>query len=136
MEKLQRELDGHCRTQSGFCAVVPRISSGITPDKKSKFLDFKASMLSETIRVEWPAESPVALFENDVAVNMVNRGYAKDLSDEQLAEYNELVGEKTDTQTNFPPEGWTKHPSAEGFYYKGSEVLSEADLRAKTEAAK
>lgn len=31
----------------------------------------------------------------------------------------------------FPPAGWTAHPSAPGFFYQGTEVLSEADLRAK-----
>ena len=34
----------------------------------------------------------------------------------------------------FPPEGWTAHPTAPGFFYKGQEVLAEADLRAKTAA--
>ncbi len=32
---------------------------------------------------------------------------------------------------DFPPAGWLAHPSAPGFFYKGQEVLSEADLRAK-----
>jgi len=31
----------------------------------------------------------------------------------------------------WPPEGWSIHPSAAGYYYKGQEVLSEADLRAR-----
>lgn len=31
----------------------------------------------------------------------------------------------------FPPEGWTLHPSAPGYYYKGQEVLSEAQLHEK-----
>jgi hypothetical protein len=31
----------------------------------------------------------------------------------------------------WPPQGWTAHPSAPGFYYQGNEVLSEADLRAR-----
>ena len=30
----------------------------------------------------------------------------------------------------FPPEGWIAHPSAPGFFYKGQDVKSEADLRA------
>lgn len=29
----------------------------------------------------------------------------------------------------FPPEGWQVHPSAPGWYYKGQEVVTEADLR-------
>jgi len=31
----------------------------------------------------------------------------------------------------FPPEGWTAHPDAPGYYYQGQEVISEADLRAR-----
>jgi len=31
----------------------------------------------------------------------------------------------------FPPEGWTAHPQAPGYYYKGQEVLTEADLHAR-----
>jgi hypothetical protein len=29
----------------------------------------------------------------------------------------------------FPPEGWTAHPDASGYFYKGQEVLTEAQLR-------
>jgi hypothetical protein len=31
----------------------------------------------------------------------------------------------------FPPEGWTTHPTAPGYFYMGQEVLNEADLRAR-----
>ena len=31
----------------------------------------------------------------------------------------------------FPPAGWTAHPTAPGYFYRGQEVLSEADLRAR-----
>lgn len=31
----------------------------------------------------------------------------------------------------FPPEGWLAHPGAPGYFYKGQEVLTEADLRAR-----
>lgn len=30
----------------------------------------------------------------------------------------------------FPPEGWKAHPAKAGWYYKGKEVMKEADLRA------
>lgn len=32
----------------------------------------------------------------------------------------------------FPPGGWLAHPSAPGYFYMGQEVLTEAQLRAKT----
>lgn len=31
----------------------------------------------------------------------------------------------------FPPAGWEKHPDAEGWFYRGSEVLTEAQLRTR-----
>lgn len=31
----------------------------------------------------------------------------------------------------FPPAGWTAHPDAPGYFYRGQEVLSEAQLRAQ-----
>lgn len=31
----------------------------------------------------------------------------------------------------FPPEGWTQHPADPNYYFKGDEVLTEADLKAK-----
>lgn len=34
----------------------------------------------------------------------------------------------------FPPAGWLAHPSAPGYYYQGQEVLTEADLRARSAA--
>ena len=35
------------------------------------------------------------------------------------------------TPTPFPPAGWTAHPTSPGWYYRGQEVVSEADLRAR-----
>lgn len=35
----------------------------------------------------------------------------------------------------FPPAGWTKHPNSPEHYYKGQEVLTEAQLRAQMVAA-
>ena len=34
----------------------------------------------------------------------------------------------------FPPEGWVPHPDAPGYFYKGQEVLTEAQLREKMAA--
>lgn len=152
MEKLQREQDGHSRTSSGYVAVIPRTSSGLTAEG-ARYFEFKAGPLSAITRVEWPDGSPVALLDNEVALRMLSAKYAYDLTEEQVEEYNKAVdamgdepppappqGEGTgsenqsSTPTNggtFPPEGWQPHPTAAGFYYKDQEVLSEADLRAK-----
>lgn len=32
---------------------------------------------------------------------------------------------------NFPPAGWVAHPDAAGYFFKGQEVLTEAQLRAR-----
>jgi len=37
--------------------------------------------------------------------------------------------------SSFPPHGWEAHPTSDGFYFKGQEVLSEADLKARIAAA-
>lgn len=135
MEKLQRELDGFCRTSSGFCAVVPKMSAGITP-KGMNWFQFKSSAYSAVVRVEWPKASPVALIDNATAMTMVRLGYAQTLSDELLEQYNKLVDQQSPApaQNNtFPPEGWLPHPTP-GYYYKGQEVLSEADLRKQVAA--
>lgn len=29
----------------------------------------------------------------------------------------------------FPPEGWTAHPDSAGYFYKGTEVITEQELR-------
>ncbi|SDB48679.1 hypothetical protein [Bauldia litoralis] len=39
---------------------------------------------------------------------------------------NELVA-----SAPFPPEGWTQHPDNPAYYFKGKEVLNEAQIRAK-----
>lgn len=200
MEQLTRELDGHCRTPSGFCAVVPKIASGRTQEGFNWF-EYKTSPLSAITRVEWPSDAPFALFDNETAVSMLRAGYASDLSDLALDNYNRLVadhneaekaqaakaaadaeaakkaaettpskkktaggqqgasasdgttnaGEGTNTQPAttvatpapgenpappavFPPAGWTVHPTAEGYFYKDQEVITEAELRAKVAA--
>lgn len=90
MEKLTKEHDGFYRTPSGFAAVVPKTASGRTADG-SNYFEFKVSALADIIRVEWPAEAPLALLDNDVAVMLVRVGYAVHPSEALVAEYNELV---------------------------------------------
>lgn len=42
---------------------------------------------------------------------------------------NAPVAPVTPSAPVFPPEGWTAHPSAPGYFYKDQEVLTEAQLR-------
>lgn len=138
MEKLTRRSDGACETPSGLFAVVPRVRSGILPDGKTAWFEFKASFLSPVTRIEWPVHAPAILLSQDAARTMLLNGYAFGLTDDQVAEFNAAVDAYNAGQLQqepppvpvFPPVGWTPHPDSPGFYYKGSEVLSEDQLRA------
>lgn len=129
MEQLSRELDGFYRTPSGFCAVVPKLASGVTPEGL-KWFAFRLGPYSDVIKVEWPKDSPLALFDDETSTAMIGAGYGSNPSEEMVAEYNKLVA-STPPEKKFPPEGWLPHPSAPGYFYKDQEVLPEAALRAK-----
>jgi len=129
MDRLAKEHDGFYRTSGGFCAVVPKLASGITPDGMKWFV-FRLSPYGEEVRIEWPKDDPLAVFDNDTAVTMIRAGYGRLPTDAMIEEYNQLA-DTAPVANSFPPEGWIAHPSATGFYYKGQEVLSEADLRLK-----
>lgn len=95
------------------------------------FFTFRISPYGDEIRIEWQKDTPIALFDNDTAVTMIRSGYGKVPSADMVDEYNRLADDVTNTPVAFPPDGWIAHPTAPGFYYRGQEVLSEADLRLK-----
>jgi len=129
MDRLVKEHDGFYRTSKGFCAVVPKLASGTTRDGLNWF-SFKLAAYGEEIRIEWPKHSPLAIFDSETAAMVVRSGYGSHPSEDLIAEYNRLIDEPVPPPP-FPPEGWVAHPTAPGFFYKGQEVLSEADLRLK-----
>lgn len=146
MDQLSKEQDGFYRTSAGFGAVVPKLASGVTPEGM-KYFEFRSSAYSDIIRVEWPKGAPLALIDNDVAEMMVSNGYGYHPTEAMIDEYNKLAAESPapppeqsagkngsppdPVAKKFPPEGWLPHPTAPGFFYKGQEVLPEADLRAR-----
>lgn len=145
MERLSKELDGFYRTASGFCAVVPKRATGVTPEGM-KWFEYRVGPYSGAVRVEWPKQAPLALFDNETASAMIRSGYGFNPTDAQIEEYNKLVDEALSAAppvppvtppvaNGFPPDGWLPHPTAAGFFYQGQVVLSEADLRAKAAAS-
>jgi len=89
MEKLTRRSDSAAETPSGHLAVVPLARSGSS--EGTSWFEFKAHMLSEVVRVEWPSASPVIVLDADMAKSMVRLGYAAGVSDALLDEYNSAV---------------------------------------------
>lgn len=89
MEKLSRRSDGAYETPSGLFAVAPRAVSG----KKDgiTWFEFKASVLSEVTRVEWPSGVPVIVIEQATAISMLRNGYAHGITDDLMDQYNEAV---------------------------------------------
>lgn len=89
MEKLSRRSDSAVETPSGLLAVTPRVRSGVTGE--TAWFEFKAHMLSEVTRIEWPAGAPVIVVDSDTARALVVAGYAGEVSDELIESYNAAV---------------------------------------------
>lgn len=93
MEKLHKRSDGYSETSDGSFAVVPLRKSAVVQgsDGPVNIFEFQPSFMGERIRVEWPIDSAVALFPGDVSMTMVRLGYARNLSSEEVEQYNEAV---------------------------------------------
>lgn len=90
MEKLHRRSDGYSETSSGDFAVVPQRKSAVVErtDGIYNSFSFKPSFNADTITVEWPIESGIAVFPGDVSTLMVRLGYARNLTKEEVEQYN------------------------------------------------
>lgn len=89
MEKLHKRSDGYSETSSGDFAVFPLRKSAVADG--INIFEFKPSFTGERIRVEWPIENPIAIFPGDVSMTMVRLGYARNLSDDEVEQYNASV---------------------------------------------
>ncbi|KNC31899.1 hypothetical protein FF38_03581, partial [Lucilia cuprina] len=56
--------------------------------RRSAAFSFKPSFNADTITVEWPIESGIAVFPGDVSTLMVRLGYARNLTKEEVEQYN------------------------------------------------
>jgi hypothetical protein len=92
MEKLSRRSDGYAETPSGLFAIAPKAITGVTADGTAWF-KFRASVLSEPVRVEWPNGAPVVAVDQNVALIMLRNRYAQNVTDKQIDDYNNLVDE-------------------------------------------
>nr|DAF77147.1 MAG TPA: hypothetical protein [Caudoviricetes sp.] len=90
MEKLHRRSDGYSETSSGDFAVVPQRKSAVVErtDGIYNSFSFKPSFNADTITVEWPIENSIAVFPGDVSTLMVRLGYARNLTKEEVEQYN------------------------------------------------
>lgn len=93
MEKLHKRSDGYSETSEGFFAVVPLRKNAVVKrsDGDYNLFDFKPSFQSETIRVEWPVESAIALFPSDVSIILIRLNHARNLTTEEVEQYNASV---------------------------------------------
>lgn len=89
MEKLSRRSDGAYETPSGLFAIAPRAVSGRRDG--TAWFEFKATPLSEVIRVEWPDKAPVVVLPQETARVMLRNQYAFGITDEQMDQYNAAV---------------------------------------------
>lgn len=89
MEKLQRRSDGFFETPSGLVAISPRAVSGRKDGLA--FFEFKSSLLSEIVRIEWPDGAPVIALEADHARVMIKNNYALNIDNDQMTAYNNAV---------------------------------------------
>lgn len=93
MVKLHKRSDGYSETSEGFFAVVPLRKNAVVSrsDGNYNLFDFKPSFQSETIRVEWPVDSAIALFPSDVSVTLIRLSHARNLTDEEVEQYNSSI---------------------------------------------
>lgn len=93
MEKLHKRSDGYSETSDGSFAVVPLRKNAVVKrnDGDYNLFDFKPSFQSDTIRVEWPVESAIALFPSDVSIILIRLGHARNLSNEEVEQYNASI---------------------------------------------
>lgn len=66
--------------------------SGVT--KGGAYLSYKPSFDSATKTVMWPEDNEFALFPSAVAKGLMDRGYAKPITKEEVDAYNEQLGDE------------------------------------------
>lgn len=93
MEPLHRRSDGACETPSGLFAIVPRVKSGSR--NGVDWFEYKTTVFSTPVRIEWETGAALVLVEQPVAINMVRNGWADGISDDLLAKYMEVYADVT-----------------------------------------
>lgn len=91
MEKLQRRSDGIAETLSGLFAISPKRTSG--SDEQFNWFDYRRTAVAPITRVRWPRGETIAVIEAPVANFMLHEGYARQVSDDEILEWNERIDE-------------------------------------------
>lgn len=89
MEKLQRRSDGIAETLSGLFAVSPTRVSAQTSD--INIFTFRPTAVSDAVEVRWRKDDGIAVIEQSTARMMLDRRYAEQASDDQIARWNSLI---------------------------------------------
>lgn len=89
MEKLFKRADGYSEASDGKFAIVPLRRTGISED--FYYFTFKPTFNSQSIRVEWPTESAIAIIPSETATTMVRLNHARNLTKDEVEQYNESV---------------------------------------------
>lgn len=91
MGKLLKRFDGFTEDADGNFAVFPLRSSGFTAEG-NKFFNFRASHDSEITQVEWSADDTIVTIPAADAQIMVRLGYVRNLTVEEVDQYNDSMG--------------------------------------------
>lgn len=89
MEKLFKRADGYCEASDGDFAIFPERRSGVDGD--NFFFTFKPSFNSQSIRVEWPTDSAIAIIPSETAITMIRLNHARNLSKEEVDQFNASI---------------------------------------------
>lgn len=91
MEKLHKRSDGFSETPSGNFAVFPLRYSGLTSEGM-RFFRYVPKFNAGAIQIEWnPDDSALVIIPADIAANMVMLGYARNLTDAEVSQFNDSV---------------------------------------------
>lgn len=74
---------------SGLVAIIP-LHATFNNGEVCEFR-FMPTMNSDVLTVTWPSASGIAIIPPDIGELMFNRGYARQLTDDELLEFNEAV---------------------------------------------
>ncbi len=89
MERLQRRSDDIAETRSGLFAVAFKRHLKETSDLYS--FSFHVKPAEPAIEIRWRKEDGIAVIDQHVAMILLNRGYARNITDEELLRWNHMV---------------------------------------------
>lgn len=89
LERLHLRSDGVTETPSGLRAIV--MFYRMRDDGVRALFNFKAHAMGETITIQWPSDSDVAILPPETSAAVVANNYARYLWSDEVDQYNALV---------------------------------------------